>query len=164
MATSSLTGGAHTPRNPSGTDLGSLGPSDLSDSGSDVGMGAFDREALDSDSDSLGTGERAAGDGRSPASGTDILPDHLEGAPVDDELQARLDFEDERVAEEAEDAAGRDLDDPLLDDTPADVAGLSQEEGADPTDIGDGDDAPAASDPRDVAQGGGGPGHDIGRG
>lgn len=123
MATSSLTGGEHTPRIPSGTDLGSLGPSDRSDSGSDVGMGAFDAEALASDSDSQGTGERASVDVLSPVSGADILPDHLVG----EGFQAELAFDPDEVAEQAEDAASRELaDDPRLDDTPADVAGLSQ--------------------------------------
>lgn len=133
MATSSLTGGQHTPRQPSGSDLGSLGPSDLSDSGSDGSMGAYDPQALEGDSDSLGTGERAAAQGHSPLSGADILPDHLEGPQeLSGEEQAELDFDE--VAEQAEDAASRDLapdDDPLLDDTPADVGGLSQDDDAD---------------------------------
>lgn len=132
---SSLMGGEHTPRKPSGTDVASLGPSDLSDSGSDVGMGALDPEALEGDSDSLGTGERATVDGHSPASGADILPDRLEGESAIelDGLQATLDFEIDQVAEQAEEAASRDMDHPLLDDTPADVGGLAQQdEDADP--------------------------------
>ncbi len=136
MATSSLTGGQHTPRQPSGTDLGSLGPSDLSDSGSDTGMGAYDPQALAGDSDSPGTGERGPSQGFGPPDGADILPDHLERPRGDD--QADLDFDE--VAEQAEEAAGRELDaedDPLLDDTPADVGGLSQDEDADDGEAGD---------------------------
>lgn len=127
MATSSFIGGAHTPRQPSGTDLASLGPSDLSDSGSDTGMGAYDPQTLEGDSDATGTGERGAAQGPSPPPGADILPDHLEDPPPGD--QAELDFDE--LAEQAEDAALGELplpDDPWLDDTPADVAGLSQDE------------------------------------
>lgn len=131
---SSLWGGEHSPRKPSGTDVASLGPSDLSDSGSDVGMGALDPEVLEGDSDSPGTGEGTTVDGRSPPIGADILPDHLEGEG-DADLQAELDFDEDQVAEQGEDAAGRALDDPDLDDVPEDVAGLSEEtveEDADP--------------------------------
>lgn len=138
MATSSLTGGEHPPRQPSGTDVASLGPSDLSDSGSDM-MGALDPDTLESDSDSLGTGERASVDPRSPPSGADILPDHLEDALEAEDQQAELDFDADEVAEQAEAAASREVgedeplrDDPLLDDTPADAGKLAQEEELEP--------------------------------
>ena len=180
MAHSSLMGGDPTPRQPSGTDVASLGPSDLSDSGSDVGMGGLDPETLDSDSDSLGTGERASAGRRSPTAGADILPDHLEDAPaapaadepVDEDLQAELDFDADEVAEQAEDRASRELeppappDHPDLTDTPADVGALAQDDDAfapgDGQDTGDGSDTPPPH-PQDAARGGG-PGHDIGRG
>lgn len=137
MATSSITGGEHTPRLPSGHDMASLGPSDLSDSGSDVGMGAFDAETLAGDSDSLGTGERSSAEANSPLSGADILPDHLEGevAADLDELEDALAIDE--LAEQAGWKAGSAAslepvpDDPLLDDTPADVGDLSQEEAGD---------------------------------
>jgi hypothetical protein len=45
---------------PTGTDTGSLGPSDTTDSGSDVAGGsALSGEELASDTDSAGTGDRA---------------------------------------------------------------------------------------------------------
>lgn len=137
MATSSITGGEHTPRLPSGHDMASLGPSDLSDSGSDVAMGAFDAETLAGDSDSLGTGERSSAEANSPLSGADILPDHLEGevAADLDELEDELDIDElaEPAGWRAGSASSRDPvpDDPLLDDTPADVGDLSQEEAGD---------------------------------
>jgi hypothetical protein len=123
---SSFLGGARAPRQPSGADVASLGPSDLSDSGSDVGMGALDAEMLESDSDSVGTGERAAGAGPSPPADADILPDHLEDAAL-----AELDLTMDQVvqdAEDTEDTASGALDHPDLDDTPGDVRGLAQEE------------------------------------
>lgn len=135
MSTSPLLGGDLPPQQPSGSDVASLGPSDLSDSGSDV-LGALDPETLASDCDSFGTGERAASEGRNPPAGADILPDHVEGddesdgEPEDEDLQAELDFEQDRrdaqVAEQAEDTAARDLGDAHGVDWPADVSGLAQ--------------------------------------
>jgi hypothetical protein len=62
-----------------------LGPSDSSDSGSDVagpiaGPGLGDAD-LDSDSDRFGTGERAAADGDDAAEGADIDADRIEVVP-----------------------------------------------------------------------------------
>lgn len=88
MATSSILGGSTAPQRPSGTGTDLLGPSDSSDTGSDVqgerafstdtdgGAGAVPAE-LDSDSDSAGTGERAAAIGSEPRDGGDILPDRV---------------------------------------------------------------------------------------
>lgn len=80
MATSSIVGGTPAPEHISGKDMRSLGPSDLSDSGSDA-LGAYDAEELASDTDSAGTGEGVSigpGGGQPDA---DILPDHVEPAP-----------------------------------------------------------------------------------
>lgn len=89
MATSSILGGSTAPQRPLGTGADLLGPSDTSDSGSDVqgeralatdaddgGTGAIPAE-LDSDTDSSGTGERAAAIGTEPRDGGDIMPDRL---------------------------------------------------------------------------------------
>lgn len=88
MASSSILGGSKLPEEISGKDMHALGPSDNSDSGSDV-MGAYGDDELASDSDAAGTGERAAvGTGRSQPN-ADILPDHIEqtsGADADDDL------------------------------------------------------------------------------
>ena len=77
MATSSILGGTRLPQPATGNDTGALGPSDNSDSGSDV-VGAYGDEQMSSDSDAAGTGERAASDGDSERAGADILPDHVE--------------------------------------------------------------------------------------
>lgn len=60
-----------------GTDTGSLGPSDSSDSGSDVAGGsATSPEELVSDSDAEGTGDRA-GVGKNRGAGEDIGFDQI---------------------------------------------------------------------------------------
>ena len=94
MATSSIVGGSQAPEEFSGKDMQALGPSDNSDSGSDA-IGAYSDEALASDTDSLGTGERASIDpGGHPDA--DIRPDHIErasgiGVDIDDEAVDDLD-------------------------------------------------------------------------
>lgn len=72
-----------------GHGTGALGPSDTSDSGSDV-QGApgaeFGDAELGSDSDAAGTGERAAAGGTtSVADGADINVDHIERLAGDDD-------------------------------------------------------------------------------
>lgn len=64
----------------SGHGKGALGPSDSSDSGSDMqGVPGQDAEALDSDSDAAGTGERAGVEPQNgPPDGGDINVDHVE--------------------------------------------------------------------------------------
>lgn len=69
----------------SGHGKGALGPSDSSDSGSDMqGVPGQDAEELDNDSDAAGTGERAGVEPRNTApDGGDIDVDHVESlAPV----------------------------------------------------------------------------------
>lgn len=89
MARSSILGGNHAPERASGTDTDALGPSNSSDSGSDV---QGEREMAtepdnagewgsliadgDSDSDSFGTGERGAATGHG-RDNSDILPDRI---------------------------------------------------------------------------------------
>jgi hypothetical protein len=59
-----------------------LGPSDSSDSGSDVAGPNMGDAALDSDSDRFGTGERASADTEDIApEGADIDADHIEVIP-----------------------------------------------------------------------------------
>ena len=72
-----------------GHGTGALGPSDSSDSGSDVKGGTAARELgdadLDSDTDSRGTGERAAvGRDSVEQDGSDIDVDHVETVPLVD--------------------------------------------------------------------------------
>lgn len=136
MATSSITGGQRAPSQASGRDVEALGPSDTSDSGSDV-QGELDlaspsdldqamtgiQPGLESDSDSGGTGERGSAlldeDGRE---GADVIPDRIqdladlgeEDAAIDAELDlVGLDEVDDLVTREDEDA----------DEGPDDVAG-----------------------------------------
>lgn len=76
-----------------GHGTGALGPSDTSDSGSDIqgapgiapGFDAIDSD-LDSDSDSGGTGERASAERDGAArDGADIDTDHVERIVLDDD-------------------------------------------------------------------------------
>ncbi|RZL92692.1 MAG: hypothetical protein EOP82_09555 [Variovorax sp.] len=95
MATSSILGGERAPARPRGTDVDALGPSDTSDSGSDV-QSERNRSALPdgategalaishgSTSDAGGTGERASADASSPRSDGDVLPDRVATVPLD---------------------------------------------------------------------------------
>ena len=112
MANSPLLGGDRAARRPKGTSTDVLGPSDTSDSGSDItgavgavetdelgfdggsnddirrapGAGADVGDAdLDSDTDSGGTGERAeAGRDTLREDAPDIMPDHVFGAGSDE--------------------------------------------------------------------------------
>lgn len=109
MATSSIVGGSQAPEEFSGKDMQSLGPSDNSDSGSDA-IGAYSDEALASDTDSLGTGERASVDPGAGHPDADIRPDHIErasgpGADIDDEAGDDLDdlSDVEGLADDSED-------------------------------------------------------------
>lgn len=105
MATSSILGGSKLPEEVSGKDMHALGPSDNSDSGSDV-TGAYGDEQLSSDSDSYGTGERSEVGFDSGKTGADILPDHIEtdGADSGDGQQALLDLDDiENITDDTQD-------------------------------------------------------------
>lgn len=90
MAHSSILGGDTAAQRPIGNDVDALGPSDTSDSGSDVQgerpmatgadnpaeWGAVTAE-LDSDSDASGSGERATAPGDGVRDNADILPDRI---------------------------------------------------------------------------------------
>jgi hypothetical protein len=128
MATSSILGGNAAPQRPSGTGTDLLGPSDSSDTGSDVqGERAFSTETddggagavpaeLDSDSDAAGTGERAAAIGTEPRDGGDIMPDRIvrSADALDDADQLEVD----ELAVDDSDAA--EIDDEPGDDEPGD--------------------------------------------
>jgi len=123
MATSSILGGDRPPTQSSGRDTDALGPSDSSDSGSDIqgerGFDALDdgeigAERVDqgSDTDAEGTGERGpAVLDRSVVEGADIAPDHIEGADADVESADTIDDEARAV-----DALADDIDDAVEDD------------------------------------------------
>ncbi|MEO8152533.1 MAG: hypothetical protein ABI605_05640 [Rhizobacter sp.] len=83
MGRSSILGGEHAPTHAKGTDADALGPSDSSDSGSDV-QGELDFDEGQSDSDASGTGERkSAVDGENIQEAKDISPDHIESIAPD---------------------------------------------------------------------------------
>jgi hypothetical protein len=93
MTNSSFLGGERAAKPTPGKDIDALGPSDSSDSGSDV-QGEFSvrgegdhADELGSlvvntanDSDAAGTGERASATGRDVPNGADIMPDHVVGS------------------------------------------------------------------------------------
>jgi hypothetical protein len=103
MTNSSFLGGERAVRRAKGKDVDALGPSDSSDSGSDVqGEGAMATAADEpdelgampvergTDSDARGTGERGSATGRDVPAGADIAPDHIvrTGADGDDLMDA----------------------------------------------------------------------------
>lgn len=92
MTNSSFLGGERAAQYPPGRDADALGPSDSSDSGSNVqgerslrGEGDHADELgslivdTASDSDACGTGERASATGRDGLDGADIMPDQVIG-------------------------------------------------------------------------------------
>lgn len=99
MSNSSILGGERAARQAIGRDVDALGPSDSSDSGSDIqGERAMSTDADnpaelgglpvagDSDSDSMGTGERGSAVGADGRDGADISPDHIESASEEMDL------------------------------------------------------------------------------
>jgi len=129
MTNSSILGGARAVRRSKGKDVDALGPSDSSDSGSDVqGEGAMTTAAdqpdelgampveRGTDSDARGTGERGSATGRDVPAGADITPDRIVStgadADADDLMDAdRLDASEvDLIAEdEPDDDAQEDL-------------------------------------------------------
>jgi hypothetical protein len=90
MAHSSILGGDPVPQQPSGRSADVLGPSDTSDTGSDIHgatrlktdtaegeMGGSTPVETDSDTDSMGTGERAEAVPEGARDGADIAPDKI---------------------------------------------------------------------------------------
>ncbi len=90
MARSSILGGEPAPNRAAGNDVDALGPSDSSDSGSDVQGERAMATGADNpgewgglpverhgDSDAMGTGERASATGDGGRANADILPDHI---------------------------------------------------------------------------------------
>ncbi|HEY8359463.1 MAG TPA: hypothetical protein VIL30_18590 [Ramlibacter sp.] len=101
MAYSSILGADVAPSHPSGRDADLLGPSDLSDSGSD----SIGTEAALEDTDSTGTGARGAVAGADAREGSDILPDRIvdmadgEGFPeADPDGMEMTDEENDEIA------------------------------------------------------------------
>ena len=129
MATSSILGAERAAAQAEGRDVEKLGPSDTSDSGSDV-QGELDlaspedldrtlfgntQTGLSSDSDSGGTGERGAAlmDEDAAREGNDILPDRVQN--LADDLQSDLGLSEAELdlieKAEMEDLGEQDLND-----------------------------------------------------
>ncbi|WP_343640814.1 hypothetical protein [Roseateles sp.] len=107
MATSSILGGTPAPEQSKGRGTDALGPSDSSDSGSDVlgerrmSTGPDDPDELGatpadkgSDTDRFGTGERASATPGGELDAADILPDRVSSEPQPDDIDASIDVED----------------------------------------------------------------------
>jgi hypothetical protein len=90
MSQSSILGGDRAPQQARGRDTETLGPSDTSDSGSDIqgasrlktdtpegDLGGATPVDIDSDSDSMGTGDRAEAIPEGARDGADIGPDRI---------------------------------------------------------------------------------------
>lgn len=111
MGNSSILGADRAPTYPAGRDSGALGPSDSSDSGSDM-----DRIAPEADTDRQATGERASVAADDTArEGADISPDRITGvrnageqaeddewlpedrAPREPDTTEELDFDDDPI-------------------------------------------------------------------
>jgi len=104
MGTSSLLGGQRAATEPVGRDAGALGPSDSSDSGSD--MADVEREEAAAATDAAGTGERrSVGTDAGPRDGADISVDRVvdarsplppeDGSEHDDDEDPDLAFMDD---------------------------------------------------------------------
>src|SRR5881628_1889919 len=122
MATNSiLNGGQAAPRRARGRDVDALGPSDSSDSGSDVQgerpmptqpdnpgeLGALPVES-GSDTDASGTGERGSATGVEPRDAADISPDRIGAGPsspptAETPLASDADTEEEPAADTGSD-------------------------------------------------------------
>lgn len=124
MGNSSILGGTVAPSQAAGRDTDALGPSDSSDSGSDIqGERLAATEDADgdfvhatpsvhgSDTDSGGTGERGAAVLGEDAAGADIGPDHVETIAPDDAMNDAVAVDLDTLA--ADD--GPDPDDPDAD-------------------------------------------------
>lgn len=115
MSNSSILGADRAPTFPAGRDSGALGPSDSSDSGSDVGS-----LVPEADSDREATGERASVAGDHIRDGADIAPDRITGgrdageqaeneewtpensaAPKEPDTLEELDFDDDPIEDPA---------------------------------------------------------------
>ncbi len=131
MASSNIVGGDRAAQRHSGRDVDTLGPSDSSDSGSDV-QGAFELDVpgemdvnagarqpgLDSASTAAGTGERGAARIDEEAElGSDIAPDSVQSLDPGDVETRPLEGLDTDLSHLA-----TDEDEPLESDTEADAA------------------------------------------
>ena len=124
MSHSSILGGDRAPQQATGRDADMLGPSDTSDSGSDIQgatrlktdtpegeMGGATPVEIDSDSDSGNTGERAEAVPEGARDGADIAPDRIAGSKDALDSADSISGDDdsiESLADDREDEDGED--------------------------------------------------------
>ncbi|MEO8525805.1 MAG: hypothetical protein ABI460_13865 [Caldimonas sp.] len=123
MSRSSILGGERAPQQAKGRSAETLGPSDTSDSGSDIqGASRLKTDAEegqlggatpvdgDSDSDSMGTGERASAVPGGGRDGADIGPDRIAGSKDALDSAESIDDNDDSVEALANDEPDEDDD------------------------------------------------------
>jgi hypothetical protein len=142
MATSSILGGERALTKPSGHDVDALGPSDSSDSGSDIQgeramstlpdnpseLGSLTSDGR-SDTDSSGTGERASATGSDPREGADILPDRVASEDSLEDSLASEDWTSEELSEVNGIVSDEEDSDPDS-DSESDTAGAQPRQGS----------------------------------
>ena len=122
MARSSILGGERAPQQARGRNAETLGPGDTSDSGSDIQgatrlktdaeegqLGGATPMDVDSDSDSMGTGERKSAVPDGARDGADISPDRI--ARSKDALDSAVPIDDDSIDALADDGPEDDEDD-----------------------------------------------------
>ena len=122
MARSSILGGERAPQQARGRNAETLGPGDTSDSGSDIQgatrlktdaeegqLGGATPMDVDSDSDSMGTGERKSAVPDGARDGADIGPDRI--ARSKDALDSAVPIDDDSIDALADDGPDDDEDD-----------------------------------------------------
>ena len=123
MSQSSILGGERAPRQAEGRSADVLGPSDTSDSGSDIQgatrlktdteegqLGGATPIERSSDSDSMGTGERAEAVPEGARDGADISPDRIASSKDALDSAESIDDDDESIEGLAADEASEDDD------------------------------------------------------
>jgi hypothetical protein len=124
MSQSSILGGDRAPQQARGRDAETLGPSDTSDSGSDIqGASRLKTDAEEgelggatpvdrnSDSDSMGTGERAEAVPEGARDGADIAPDRIARSKDALDSAESITGNDDTIESLADDESDDELDD-----------------------------------------------------
>ncbi|HEY2558629.1 MAG TPA: hypothetical protein VGI48_02850 [Caldimonas sp.] len=126
MSQSSILGGDRAPQQARGRDDETLGPSDTSDSGSDVkgatrlktdtpegDLGGATPVDVDSDTDSMGTGERAEAVPEGARDGADIAPDRIARSKDALDSAESITGNDDTIESLADESADEDQDEDL---------------------------------------------------
>lgn len=124
MSQSSILGGERAPQQADGRSAEALGPSDTSDSGSDIqGASRLKTDAeegelggatpvdTESDSDSMGTGERSSAVPGAGRDGADIAPDRIASSKDALDGARSIDGDDDSIESLAEDEPDPDEED-----------------------------------------------------